>query len=343
MIKLSGKGGLPETVDLLCHNKSLSLSDVQYQLMTKSAHPHRILVIKHGALGDMVQGYSAFESLRQSFPEAHITLLTGPAFAALMAKSPWFDEVVTDRRRPLWNISESLKIYRLLKQDFGLIIDLQCSKRTSHYFRFASRTARWVGTARGCSDPLPDLTGINNAERMLISADIAGASRALPRLDWMMADMPDHLGLETRKYAVLIAGCSLAKPSKRWPAERFADIADYAVSHGLTPLLAGTAEDRQAIDAVHALCPDCVDISGKTSLSELAAVLAGAQFVVGNDTGPVFLAARCDVPTVMVMGPDTNPDMSAPTGQKADYLHAHDISAVPAGDVISCVTRLLSS
>ena len=60
----------------------------------------------------------------------------------------------------------------------------------------------------------------------------------------------------------------------------------------------------------------------------LARLLRGASFVVGNDTGPVFLAATIGTPTLMVMGPDTDPSMSAPIGIAAARLRAAPISRI---------------
>ncbi|MGB1177413.1 MAG: glycosyltransferase family 9 protein, partial [Candidatus Puniceispirillaceae bacterium] len=60
----------------------------------------RILVIKHGALGDLVQGFDAFAGLRAGRQDAHITLLTSPAFVELARRMPWFDEAVEDPRAP---------------------------------------------------------------------------------------------------------------------------------------------------------------------------------------------------------------------------------------------------
>ena len=52
----------------------------------------------------------------------------------------------------------------------------------------------------------------------------------------------------------------------------------------------------------------------------LAELATGASIIIGNDTGPVFLAARLNVPTVMLMGADTDPSMSAPYGEKAHWI-----------------------
>ncbi|MFT9380899.1 glycosyltransferase family 9 protein, partial [Gluconobacter sp.] len=61
----------------------------------------RILVIKLGALGDFVQAFGAFASIRAAFPHDSITLLTTPPFVELAKAAPWFDDVTTDRRPSL--------------------------------------------------------------------------------------------------------------------------------------------------------------------------------------------------------------------------------------------------
>ena len=62
----------------------------------------RILVIKHGALGDWVLATGCFAAIRRHHPSARITLLTTPAFADWGTLCPWFDEVWTDDRPSLF-------------------------------------------------------------------------------------------------------------------------------------------------------------------------------------------------------------------------------------------------
>ena len=296
----------------------------------------KILILKHGALGDIIQGFDAFASIRAHFTDAHIAVLTSSAFAPLLSASGWFDEVLIDNREPFWHFSSTARIVRIMRDGWSKIIDMQCSRRTAYYARFVPASSRYFGTASSATDPLPDFTGVNNAKRMLITAQKAGASIFSAHLDWLVsARLPQPAShLNQQRYAVLFAGCSLAKPKKRWPAKQFSDIARFATEQGITPVLAGTQDDKSANDEVKAYFPDVLDLTGQTDLMSLAGLLASASFVVGNDTGPVFLAAKCGTPTIMVMGEDTNPEMSAPIGDKADYLRHIPLASLTADTVI---------
>ena len=287
--------------------------------------PH-ILVIKHGALGDMVQGFDAFAGLRAGRSEARITLLTSPPFAGLMAMAPWFDEVLEDRRLPVLDLPQLVRIRGILQQDWEMIVDLQCSRRTSRYHRFLTPSGtRWLGTSAGASDPYPDFTGINNVERMKVAIDMAGGTRSVTaQLDWLRNDIP----MIGEGAVILVPGCSSAKPSKRWPAAHFAAVARDVMSIGLSVAIVGTAADRESANAVMGEAPGCIDLVGKTDLASLTSLFAGAKAVIGNDTGPVFLAAKTGTPTLMVMGPDTDPAMSAPTGEKAVWVRRDSIEDV---------------
>ena len=301
----------------------------------------RILVIKHGALGDMVQGFDSFAGLRAGRPEARITLLTSPPFSGLMRMTPWFDEVVEDRRRPVFDVPQLLRIRALLHQEWEMIVDLQCSRRTSRYHRFLTPSGtRWLGTSSGASDPYPDFTGVNNVERMKVAAKMAGgADSVTAQLDWLASAKASI----SKQAVVLVPGCSPAKPSKRWPAAHFAAVARELMASGRDVAIVGTAADRDAADLVIAEAPGCTDMVGKTDLASLTTLFASAHAVIGNDTGPVFLAAKTGVPTLMVMGQDTDPDMSAPTGAKAGWVRQDRIENVAPHAVLDALRHLTGS
>ena len=304
----------------------------------------RVLVIKHGALGDMVQGLDAFASLRGCLPSSHIALLTSPPFAGFASCMPWFDEIIVDPRAHALNLLQLLRIRGILRHQWDVVLDLQCSRRTARYLSLSDRnTTRWFGTAPGASDPYPDFTGVNNADRMKIAVGMVcdqadGKSVRVADLGWLKdaatdIDVPD-------KAFVMVPGCSPAKPSKRWSPARFAMLAGLAASAGYRPVIVGTAADRAAGDAVLKDAPDCVDLVGRTSLPQLARLFANAAMVVGNDTGPVFLAAKAGVPTLMVMGPDTDPESSAPQGPRVGWLKGASIDDVCPEDVMKHLMSL---
>ena len=301
-------------------------------MLTNTAK-EKILVIKHGALGDIVQGFDAFASLRAGNQTAHIALMTSSGFVSLAQIMPWFDDVIVDPRGGLLNFIASLRIRRYLQQDWSVIVDMQCSGRTKKYFSyFRSPTTRWIGTAPGCSDPLHDLTGVNNRHRMIMAAELAGGKIQKADMAWLTSDtgkFDEGLSIDTSTtYAVLVPGCSSAKPQKRWPAGYFAAVGNDLLARSITVFAVGTAEDREVVDRVIEGAPEVIDLCGKTNLPGLARLLRGASYVIGNDTGPVFLAAKIGVPTLMMMGPDTDPSMSAPLGVAASWLRAVPISGI---------------
>ena len=311
------------------------------QGVTKGAALKRVLVIKHGALGDMVQGFDAFAGLRAGLPDTHLALLTTPPFLDLAGRMPWFDEVLCDRRAPAVNLAELWRIRDIFHAGWDAVIDLQCSRRTAQYHRrFAPASTRWFGTAAGASDPYPDFTGVNNAERMRTGIEMAGGDKKVTAgLDWLDKGAAGPDG-DLFGATVLVPGCSAAKPQKRWPAERFADIATAEMETGRKVAIVGTAADREVADAVMNAASGSVDLVGKTELGDLAVLFCHAGAVIGNDTGPTFLAARVGTPTLMLMGADTDPSMSAPVGARAGWFREDRISEIASDDALAALDRL---
>lgn len=299
----------------------------------------QVLIIKHGALGDIIQGIDAFASLREGLKDANITMMTSPAFAPLMRQMPYFDDVIIDERAPVWQLAKTFRIRAAFQRSFDIIIDLQCSKRTAQYHKyFASSDSRWLGVAKGCSDPYPDFTNVNNRDRMLTAAHMLGCQTKIASLDFLSSQPLTNFSLP-HPYAVLMPGCSPAKPSKKWPQSHYSDLAFLLKQKGINPLVVGTKQDQEACDFIAESHDFVMNLCGKTDLAALARLCAGASYCIGNDSGPVFLAARTDAKTLMLMGPDTNPAMSAPVGGKAAYLKVDDLAHLTADEVMIALER----
>ena len=272
-----------------------------------------ILVIRLGALGDFALSFPAFAALRAHHKDDRLTLLTTRPFASLAADSPWFDEVLTDTR-PKWHEVQALLRLRRILRGRDFIYDLQTSHRSSTYFRLAGRP-QWSGIARGASHPDadPQRNSLHTIERQQGQLRAAGVPAPVPLdLSWLEGRGP----VLPRPYALLIPGTSASHGgAKRWPVARFAELARRLSARNLVPAVAGSASEAADAAAIVSACPGAIDLSGRTSLQDLAGVAHRASMAVGGDTGPIHLAAMMGCPVVALFSGYSNPALAAPRGK----------------------------
>jgi ADP-heptose:LPS heptosyltransferase len=295
-----------------------------------------ILVIKLGSLGDFIQAFDAFGDIRAHHPRASIALLTTPPFASLASRAPWFDEVWSDGRPSLREPFKWARLVaRLRRAGFARVYDLQYNRRSALVFRIVGGRGgpAWVGKAPGCAFPEPPYPPeASNVERIRAHLASAGVPSARPSdLSWLAEDIAS---LAPKGRFVLFApGCSAHLPQKRWPPENYARLGRRLAARGFAVALAGAAADRAAIDAVRASFPEAIDLCGRTSLFQLAGIARSAAAVVGNDTGPVFLAAKIGAPTLMLMSSHTDERRSAPRGPIARWLKRDNLADLTVEEV----------
>lgn len=280
----------------------------------------RILVIKLGALGDFVLAFRAFAAIRAHHPGTEITLLTTAPYAALARCSPWFDRVEIDLR-PRWHDLRALLHLRRQLAGFDFVYDLQTSGRSSWYFHLAGRPG-WSGIARGAShrhsNPARDrMHTIERQRDQLAAAGIVDVAR--PDLGFLTGGGP----VLPTPYALLVPGAAPHRPAKRWPPERFAALARMLAGNGLAPVIVGSAADAALASAIASSCPGAWDLTGQTSLLDLAGLASRARLAVGNDTGPMHLAAAMGCRCVVLFSEDSNPALTAPVGRVTVLREPH--------------------
>lgn len=289
-----------------------------------------ILVIKHGALGDIVQAFGALEDIRTQHARAEITLLTAPAYVALLARSPYADRVVADTRPARWRLDAFLDLKRRLGRPFDRIYDLQGSPRTRFYRSLLFRSADW--SAR--PDPRGETEGRSTLEdfaAQLRAAGIAPVHSLSPDPGWML----DHGGRSAEwplngPYAVLIPGSAARHPGKRWPG--YAELADRVAGAGLTPVVAPGPDEADILEgsAARRLFVD----GHPLDLFDLATLFAGAEVVIGNDTGPTHLAAHLGCRGVALFGGAVTPQRSGLAHTRMKWIHTRDLPSLPVDLVL---------
>ena len=310
--------------------------------LTDQSPPDHILVIKLGALGDVILAMDSFHAIRQRHPGARITLLTRKPFVALTGKMPWFDTVWTDPAPKLLQLRKWLAFRRQLRAaHFTRVYDLQCNDRSGFYFRLlGTNRPEWCGVARGCSHPRADFGGENlpvseRLSRLLESAGVARAGAA--DLSWLDGRL-DELALPAR-FVLLVPGCAPQHPYKRWPAEHYAGLVGQLATQGLAAIAIGTAVDHDAIAEIQAQAPSLVNLAGRTDIGQVAALARRAEAVVGNDTGPVHITGIVGAPTLVLMSRVTDPVRMLPRGPHVSWLKKDDLADLTVEEVFAALPR----
>lgn len=303
----------------------------------------RILVIKLGALGDVVQATGPFKAIRAHHPEAHITLLTTAPYAPFLKPSGWFDAIWTDTR-PGWRDPRGWCALRrrLCAGGFRRVYDLQTSGRSGLYFRlfWPSRPPEWSGIAAGCSHPHANRArdDMHTVERQAEQLAMAGlAAVPAPTLDWVDADTA-RFGL-TQPYALIVAGGSPHRPEKRWPVGNFTKLARGLVARGITPVLIGARAEAAVNDKIATFCEGARDLTGETGFADIVALARGAAVAVGNDTGPMHLIATAGAPSVVLFSQFSEPALCAPRGADVQVIRRPLLSEL-AVDEVEAALRL---
>jgi ADP-heptose:LPS heptosyltransferase len=298
----------------------------------------RILVVKLGALGNVIQSFGPFAAIRRHHAGAHITLLTTAPYAAWLAASPWFDDIWLDDRPEWWDVAGWLRLrQRLIGGRFDRAYDLQTSGRSSRYFQLLPHRARpdWSGIAHGCSlqDRDPNRNRLHDVDRQFGQLRQAGIDAYEPvDLSWSQADI-SRFGLPDR-IALLAPGSSPHRLLKRWPIDRYRDLAATLAARGTTPVIIGTAPEQQLAQAIQHGAPVALDLTGRTDFPQLAGLATVASVAIGNDTGPMHLIAAAGCPSIVLFSRDSDPALCAPRGPGVSVLQRPDLSQLEVATVL---------
>ena len=297
-------------------------------------------MIKLGALGDFIQAAAPFAAIREHHKDAHITLLTTAPFADLAGRAPWFDEVWVDRRPKMSDIAGWLALRRQLRgAGFARVYDLQTSGRSSFYFHLFWPGAKpeWSGVARGCSHPHdnPKRDFMHTVDRQAEQLAFAGLDVRPAYFLWIRRGTLRFQ--PPRPFALLVPGGATHRPEKRWPIAHYSALATEMAKRGVTPVVLGTAAEKPLADAIAAVAPRVRDLAGQTDIADLFALAREAAFAVGNDTGPMHIAAAMSCPTVVLFSAASNPALCAPRGARVAILQRDEITSIRVDEVLAAV------
>jgi ADP-heptose:LPS heptosyltransferase len=152
-----------------------------------------------------------------------------------------------------------------------------------------------------------------------------------PDLSWCRGNIA-RFGLDG-ELALLVPGSSAHRPAKRWPAAQYNLLAQALRGHRLTPVVLGTAEEKDLAQSI----PAGIDLTGQTTPGDIADLARSARFAVGNDTGPMHLIATAGCPSVVLFSRDSDPALCAPRGASVTVVRRPDLATLAVTAVLDAL------
>jgi ADP-heptose:LPS heptosyltransferase len=274
----------------------------------------RVVVFRALMLGDLLCAVPALRALRAACPDAEITLVSLPWAAELAQRLAVVDRFVAfpgfpglpERAPDLGALPAFLQAMNDAR--FDLAVQMHGSGRVVNPLVAAfgaRRTACFHVPGEWAPDPKLAVRWPEHGheiERMLALTDHLGMARRGVHLEFPVA--ADEVAWQEARlargtYACVHPGAQL--PSRRWPVERFAAVADALARRGLRVVVTGVASEAPlAADMAARMGSAPIELAGRTTLGQFGALVQGAALVVANDTGISHVAAALGTPSVIV-------------------------------------------
>jgi len=299
---------------------------------------NNILVIKLRYIGDVLLATPVLRSLRERFPDACLTITVLRGTEDVLKGNPDLTEVLVVERGGL---AEQLRFLQSIRRRrFDCVIDLTDGDRSAVLSRFSGAPVRiglneehrWRGLLyTTVVRPGPEAT--HRVERNLETVRPLGIEpkacplvlRIPPQDEAAAAGLLDDLAgekLSDGSKALVMLQPGARYWFKAWPVERFAELAGrLAARYGCRILVGGDAKERGLAEAIRAGAQaPVVPLAGRLTLLQYTAVLKRCSLFVGNDNGPMHMAAALGVPVVALFGP-SDPAEWGPRGGRAEVLY----------------------
>ncbi|HZR26033.1 MAG TPA: lipopolysaccharide heptosyltransferase II [Vicinamibacterales bacterium] len=313
----------------------------------------RLVILAPNWLGDAVMALPAIADVRRAMPDAAITVAARPSVAPLFALVPEVDDHVDSAQ------IAGADIALLFPNAFRTAL---LAWRAGVPERWGYRTdGRGLLLTRGVDRPTQSVHQVDYYRHLIAGLGFATGTDA-PRI--IVGDAPREdacallvaSGWDGRSPLVAIAPGAAYGGAKRWPAERFAELAASLARDGVQTVMVGSAADVATATVVAQAFTPAVDLVAKTNLPTLAGVFTHCRTLVTNDSGAMHLAAAVGLPVTAVFGPTrdaetrprgdahaviTNPVWCRPCMLRECPLDHRCLRTIDAATVVAAARRTL--
>ena len=304
-----------------------------------------ILIVKLSAIGDVIHALPVSYALRKKYPTAHITWVVEPTAYEIVKHNPCVDEVILFQKKAFKTFKgfrENFKpFYKLLHQrKYDISIDLQGLFKSMAVVLTANAKKKigYVDMREGSNLISKAIKGphFNGhiVDRYLDTVKYLGCDtdniifplkNTAEEIDYVNNLLMDNKINDNTPFIVFAVGTNWV--NKCWSTKNFAILSDLLSEHSIKTVLIGFGknDEQKALEITRQnTSNNIVNLVGKTSLMQTAALIKKAKAIVGGDTGNLHLAAALNIPAIMLMGP-TDPNRNGPYKQIHNVILAgHD-------------------
>ncbi|MGD0697449.1 MAG: glycosyltransferase family 9 protein [Terriglobia bacterium] len=282
-----------------------------------------VCIYRIGNIGDILCALPAMMAVRQTYPEARLTLLTSPGKSSLpgarelLEGAPWLDELLLYLNVDIATFHGRLVLLKELRQrSFDVWIELPNDIATLRV-TLRNMLLAWLAGARWAYGWRLNTIDLfvqaqseysdfpNETERLLKIVGEAGISTGQPQFPLPLGVphrqtidrlLKEH-GLGEASLAAIAPGAR--RPANRWPVERFGQVGNYLVRKGLKVVVLGGSNDAEACRTLaNVIGPDAVNLAGQTTVLETCELLKRCRLAICNDSGAQHMAAAVGTPCV---------------------------------------------
>ena len=303
-------------------------------------NPKKILLIKHGSLGDIVFALEPILCIHKQFNNSVIDLVTEEKFIPFFKKIKMFDQFLIDNRRGFL-LSFSL-IRKIINGKYDLIIDLQNSKRTNFYHFFTnifssshingSRSFvhdRYVIPVQGKESPTQ---GLYNQLKLL------GIDKSDPDFSWLISD-EENKSIENKQIVLVIPGVSKSGFAKQWSPSKYQQLCSILESKGYYICLVGTKHDASSFQPILNGCKNIINLIDRSPPEIIYTVASKSELIISNDTGPGHIAALSKI-NILWLALNNNVTKANLSFRKNSYLLLKDkMENLSVNEVKNCIIK----
>ncbi len=300
----------------------------------QAAKPRKIVVLELTHIGDLIMSTPLLHELRMNYPKAKINLVCADWNNPLFQNNELVDSVLNYNSRmfspktkgtTFWN---RLKFfYSLFRQKYDLVVDLRGDYDTLLFFLLFYRRKRieWWGShimERKLKSERPRHMVDTKVEILKTLGIHAKSKKLLFAVSKNAADWAANL-LKNNERPVITIAPGARWNFREWPKEKFSQLADKLMENNATVVLVGAPNEKKLAEEIAAMMKHKPIITaGTASIQQSAAIISKSVLFIGNDSGPMHVAAALSIPTVALFGPQT-PVLTGPYSKNSIVIRKH--------------------